>query len=93
MSNPEEPRQVSIMFTDTSTRDYVITAGSVKECEDIFDMLWLHKEHSIDDLVKQYNVKRKANVWVNYQCDKDIVSIEDDNMYDPGYPDRYELEE
>ena len=93
MSNPVEPRQVSFMFTDTSTRDYIITAGSVKECEDILDLLSLHKEHTIDDLVKQYSIQRKANVWVHYECDKDIVSIEDDNMYDPGYPERYELEE
>ena len=29
-------KQVSIMFTDTSVRDYIVTADSIEECEKIF---------------------------------------------------------
>ena len=50
-------KQVSIMFTDTSVRDYIVTADSIEECEKIFDMIWNHKEKSIKDLTLQYNVR------------------------------------
>ena len=74
-------KQVSIMFTDTSVRDYIITADSIEECEEIFDMIWLHKEQSIQDLCIQYNVNAKTKLWVHYEMnDKKIASYDDDPM-------------
>ena len=74
-------KRVSIMFTDTSVRDYVITAGSIEECEKIFDTIWMHKEESIKDLCIQYNVRPKTTVWCHYEMnDKIIQSYDDDPM-------------
>jgi len=66
---------VSIMFTDTSVRDYVISASSVKECEKIFDMIWKHKEESIKDLCKQYDVRSKTEIWCHYQLSDKIITV------------------
>jgi len=74
-------KQVSIMFTDTSVRDYIVTADSIEECEKIFDMIWLHKEQSIKDLCFQHNVNAKTKLWVHYEMnDKIIASYDDEPM-------------
>ena len=74
-------KQVSIMFTDTSVRDYIVTADSIEECEKIFDMIWNHKEKSIKDLTLQYNVRSTTNIWVHYEMnDKIVQSYDDDPM-------------
>lgn len=74
-------KQISIMFTDTSVRDYIVTADSIEECEKIFDMIWLHKEQSIYDLCFQYNVNAKTKMWVHYEMnDKKIASYDDEPM-------------
>ena len=64
-------RDVKVMFTDKSTRDFIITAANVKEAEDIFDMIFNHMEQSINDLLKQHKVGKKTKLWIEYQCDKD----------------------
>jgi len=74
-------KQISIMFTDTRVRDYVVTADTIEEAEKVFDMIWNHKEQSIVDLCRQYSVRPKTTIWVHYHLgDKIIQSYEDDPM-------------
>lgn len=63
-------RDVKVMFTDHSTRDYIITASNLKEAEEVFDTIFNHMEQSITDLLKQYSVGKKTKVWVEYHIDK-----------------------
>ena len=63
-------RDLTVMFTDKSTRDFIIKAANVKEAEDIFDMIFNHMEQSINDLLLQYKVGKKTKLWIEYQCDK-----------------------
>ena len=54
MSAPDPmDRDVKVMFTDHSTRDYIITASNLKEAEEVFDTIFNHMEQSITDLLKQ----------------------------------------
>ena len=73
-------RDVRVMFTDHSTRDFIITASDVKEAEEIFDTIFNHMEQSITDILKQYSVGKKTKVWVEYQIDtfKDMNEEEND---------------
>ena len=50
-------QDVRVMFTDQSTRDFIVTASNVKEAEEIFDLIFNHMEQSINDLLKQYSVE------------------------------------
>ena len=71
MSAPDPmDRDVRVMFTDHSTRDYIITASNIKEAEEVFDTIFNHMEQSITDLLKQYSVGKKTKVWVEYHIDK-----------------------
>jgi hypothetical protein len=71
MSAPDPmDRDVKVMFTDHSTRDYIITASNLKEAEEVFDTIFNHMEQSITDLLKQYSVGKKTKVWVEYHIDK-----------------------
>ena len=71
MSAPDPmDRDVKVMFTDHSTRDYIITASNIKEAEEVFDTIFNHMEQSITDLLKQYSVGKKTKVWVEYHIDK-----------------------
>ena len=63
-------RDVKVMFTDHSTRDYIITASNIKEAEEVFDTIFNYMEQSITDLLKQYSVGKKTKVWVEYHIDK-----------------------
>jgi len=67
------------MFTDNSTRDYVMTASNIKEAEEVFDLIFNHMEQSITDLLKQYSVGKKTKVWVEYHIDKDQDMMEEEN--------------
>ena len=43
MSAPDPmDRDVKVMFTDHSTRDYIITASNLKEAEEVFDTIFNH---------------------------------------------------
>ena len=80
MSAPDPmDRDVKVMFTDHSTRDYIITASNVKEAEEVFDLIFNHMEQSITDLLKQYSVGKKTKVWVEYHIDKDQDMMEEEN--------------
>lgn len=71
MSAPDPmDRDVKVMFTDHSTRDYIITASNLKEAEEVFDTIFNYMEQSITDLLKQYSVGKKTKVWVEYHIDK-----------------------
>lgn len=71
MSAPDPmDRDVKVMFTDHSTRDYIITASNIKEAEEVFDTIFNYMEQSITDLLKQYSVGKKTKVWVEYHIDK-----------------------
>ena len=71
-------KEIKIMYTDTSTRDYIITASSVEEAAEIGDLLYNTMEQSISDIVKQYNVNKKTVIWVSYTVDKDTTIVEED---------------
>ena len=72
-------RDVRVMFTDHSTRDFIVTAANVKEAEEIFDTIFNHMEQSINDLVKQYKVGKKTKVWVEYSVDSHKYMTEEDS--------------
>ena len=72
-------RDVRVMFTDHSTRDFIVTAANVKEAEEIFDTIFNHMEQSINDLVKQYKVGKKTKVWVEYTKEDDTEMMEEEN--------------
>ena len=78
MSQPSPlEKEIKIMYTDTSTRDYIITASSVDEAAEIGDLLYNTMEQSISDIVKQYNVNKKTVIWVSYTVDKDTTIVEE----------------
>jgi|TARA_B100002019_G_C21260895_1_gene596628 DNA-binding protein Fis len=80
MSAPDPmDRDVKVMFTDNSTRDYIMTASNIKEAEEVFDLIFNHMEQSITDLLKQYSVGKKTKVWVEYHIDKDQDMMEEEN--------------
>ena len=83
MSKPSPmDRDVKVMFTDKSTRDFIITASNVKEAEEVFDLIFNHMEQSINDLLIQYKVGKKTKVWVEYHIDKyQDMNEEDDNEF------------
>jgi len=79
MSQPSPlEKEFKIMYTDTSTRDYIITASSVDEAAKIGDLIYNTMEQSIADLCKQYNVNKKTVIWVSYTVDKDTTIVEED---------------
>jgi hypothetical protein len=80
MSAPDPmDRDVKVMFTDHSTRDYIVTASNVEEAEEVFDLIFNHMEQSVNDLLKQYSVGKKTKVWVEYQLDSHKYMTEEDN--------------
>ena len=72
-------QDVRVMFTDQSTRDFIVTAANVKEAEEIFDTIFNHMEHSINDLLKQYSVGKKTKVWVEYSVDSHKYMTEEES--------------
>mgnify|MGYP003628161547 FL=1 len=56
-------------FKDTSRTIYQIEADNIEQAEKIFDTLWLHKQHSIDDICTQYNIHRTQNIWIEYKSE------------------------
>jgi hypothetical protein len=80
MSKPSvHDQEYRVMFTDRSTRDFIITADNIKEAEEVFDMIFNHMEQSINDLLQQYKVGKKTKVWVEYFIDKEQDVNEEDN--------------
>jgi len=80
MSKPSvHDQEYRVMFTDMSTRDFIITADSLKEAEEMFDLIFNHMEQSINDLLLQYKVGKKTKVWVEYHIDKVQDVNEEDN--------------
>ena len=76
MSQPSPlEKEIKIMYTDTSTRDYIITASSVDEAAEIGDLLYNTMEQSISDIVKQYNVDKKPVICVIYNIDNDTTIL------------------
>jgi|TARA_B100001094_G_scaffold163153_1_gene157902 phage terminase large subunit-like protein len=78
VSKPKEPRQVSIMFTDNSTRDFIIRANSVEQAENLFDLIYNTMEQSITDILRQYGVRKMTSVWCEYHIDEDIGMSEEE---------------
>ena len=78
MSKPEEPRQVSIMFTDNSTRDFIIRADSVEQAENLFDLIYNTMEQSITNILQQNKVRKMTRVWCEYHIDEDIGMSEEE---------------
>ena len=72
-------RDVRVMFTDHSTRDFIVTAANIKEAEELFDTIFNHMEQSINDLVKQHNVGKKTKVWVEYSVDSHKYMTEEES--------------
>ena len=72
-------QDVRVMFTDNSTRDFIVTAANVKEAEEIFDLIFNHMEQSINDLLKQYSVGKKTKVWVEYSVDSHKYMTEEES--------------
>tara|TARA_B100001939_G_scaffold168293_1_gene145116 strand:+ start:898 stop:1158 length:261 start_codon:yes stop_codon:yes gene_type:complete len=72
-------QDVRVMFTDQSTRDFIVTASNVKEAEEIFDLIFNHMEQSINDLLKQYSVGKKTKVWVEYSVDSHKYMTEEES--------------
>lgn len=66
------------MFTDNSTRDFIIKADSVKEAENLFDLIYNTMEKSITDLLKQYEVRKQTRVWCEYHIDEDKQMMEEE---------------
>ena len=57
MSAPSpQDRDVKVMFTDHSTRDYIMTASNIKEAEEKFDAIFNEVEKKINELCKANNV-------------------------------------
>jgi hypothetical protein len=80
MSKPSvHDQEYRVMFTDMSTRDFIITADNIKEAEKVFDLIFNHMEQSINDLLLQYKVGKKTKVWVEYHIDKVQDVNEEDN--------------
>jgi hypothetical protein len=80
MSKPSvHDQEYRVMFTDRSTRDFIITADNIEEAEKVFDMIFNHMEQSINDLLQQYKVGKKTKVWVEYFIDKEQDVNEEDN--------------
>jgi DNA-binding protein Fis len=80
MSKPSvHDQEYRVMFTDRSTRDFIITADNIEEAEKVFDMIFNHMEQSINDLLLQYKVGKKTKVWVEYFIDKEQDVNEEDN--------------
>ncbi len=71
-------RDVKVMFTDHSTRDYIITASNLKEAEEVFDTIFNYMEQSITDLLKQYEVRKQTRVWCEYHIDEDKQMMEEE---------------
>tara|TARA_B100000029_G_C16882318_1_gene707165 strand:- start:234 stop:431 length:198 start_codon:yes stop_codon:yes gene_type:complete len=60
-------------FRDTSTTEYSIEAKDIEEAERIFDTMWLHKQHSIDDLCIKNKINRTQKIWIEYKNDEQEV--------------------
>ena len=71
--------EVKVMFTDHSTRDYIMTASNVKEAEEKFDAIFNEVEKKINELCKENNVGKVTKVWCEYPIDKYHYMTEEEN--------------
>ena len=74
--NPER-RQVKLLFTDTSKREYKVTAKSIPEAEEVFDLIYNTMEQSVTDILRKYNVGKQTKVWVEYTTEEKTELIEE----------------
>jgi hypothetical protein len=74
--NPER-RQVKLLFTDTSKREYKVTAKSITEAEEVFDLIYNTMEQSVTDILRKYNVGKQTKVWVEYTTEEKTELIEE----------------
>ena len=74
--NPER-RQVQLLFTDTSKREYKVTAKSITEAEEVFDLIYNTMEQSVTNILKKYNVGKQTKVWVEYTTEEITELIEE----------------
>ena len=74
--NPER-RQVKLFFTDTSKREYKVTAETVTQAEEVFDLIYNTMEQSVTDILKKYNVGKQTKVWVEYTIQEQTELIEE----------------
>lgn len=74
--NPER-RQVKLLFTDTSKREYKVTAKTITEAEEVFDLIYNTMEQSVTDILKKYNVGKQTKVWVEYTTEEKTELIEE----------------
>lgn len=74
--NPER-RQVKLLFTDTSKREYKVTAKTITEAEEVFDLIYNTMEQSVTDILKKYNVGKQTKVWVEYTTEEITELIEE----------------
>ena len=74
--NPER-RQVKLLFTDTSKREYKVTAKTITEAEEVFDLIYNTMEQSVTNILKKYNVGKQTKVWVEYTTEEITELIEE----------------
>tara|TARA_B100001094_G_scaffold41978_2_gene36714 strand:+ start:23343 stop:23636 length:294 start_codon:yes stop_codon:yes gene_type:complete len=74
--NPER-RQVKLLFTDTSKREYKVTAKTITEAEEVFDLIYNTMEQSVTDILRKYNVGKQTKVWVEYTTEEKTELIEE----------------
>ena len=80
MSKPSSmDRDVKVMFTDQSTRDFIITASNIKEAEEVFDLIFNRIEQSIKIILYNIKLEKKTKVWVEYHIDKEHSEVEEDD--------------
>ena len=60
-------------FKDMSRTIYQIEANNIEQAERIFDIMWLHKQHSIDNFCIKKNINRTQKIWIEYKNDEQEV--------------------
>ena len=51
-----------VMFTFTTTEDYIVETKNIKETQKIIKMIWEHKQDAQKDLITQYNIDYSVDV-------------------------------
>ena len=53
---------MKVMFTFSTTEDYIVDTKDIKETQKIIKMIWEHKQNTQKDLIKQYNIDYSIDV-------------------------------
>ena len=51
-----------VMFTFSTTEDYIVDTEDIKETQKLIKMIWEHKQSTQTDLIKQYNIDYSIDV-------------------------------